>query len=49
MREVKLIKISKPLYLYIRKIGERKYGKGLSMPYYLYRIAKEVQDGRNRR
>lgn len=46
MKKQYLIKVSTELYIYLKKTGEKKYGRGLSMPYYLYKMAKEVNNGR---
>lgn len=46
MRKTRLIKMSEELYIYIKKSGERRFGKGLSMPMYLYKITKRFNNDR---
>ena len=45
----KLIKVNEALYNYLKRTGEIHFGRGKSMPYYLYLIAKRINNGRNQR
>lgn len=38
----KQVKLTIPLYLYVRKICEARYGAGRSTPYYIYLMTKEI-------
>jgi len=42
MGNPKLVKIRQQLYEYLKQTGEYHFGRGKSMPYYLYLIAKKL-------